>query len=32
MVEYERDYLTGFFGGGSHTITEVTVMRIEPGT
>jgi Flp pilus assembly protein TadG len=32
MVEYDRDYLTGFFGGGSHTITEATVMRIEPGT
>lgn len=32
LVEYERDYLTGFFGGGSHTITEATVMRIEPGT
>ena len=32
QVEYERQYLTGFFGGGSHTITEATVMRIEPGT
>jgi hypothetical protein len=32
QVEYERQYLTGFFGGGSHTVTEATVMRIEPGT
>ncbi len=29
-VEYERPYLTGFFGGGTHTVTETTVMRIEP--
>lgn len=31
-VEFERNYLTGFFGGGTHTIAETTVMRIEPGT
>ena len=31
-VEYERQYLTGFFGGGTHTITEATVMRLEPGS
>lgn len=31
QVEMQRDYLTGFFGGGSHTMVETTVMRIEPG-
>ncbi|MDH3683369.1 MAG: pilus assembly protein [Acidimicrobiia bacterium] len=31
-VEFQRDYLTGFFGGGTHTMAETTVMRIEPGT
>lgn len=30
QVEVLRPYLTGFFGGGSHTITETTIMRIEP--
>ena len=30
-VEIERDFLTGFFGAGKQTITEQTVMRIEPG-
>ena len=29
-VEIERSYLTGFFGGGTHTMSEATVMRIEP--
>ncbi len=29
-VEIERHYLTGLFGGGTHTVTETTVMRIEP--
>ena len=31
QVEFEREYLTGFFGGGTQLITEQTVMRIEPG-
>ena len=30
QVEITRPYLTGFFGGGTHTMTETTVMRIEP--
>jgi hypothetical protein len=30
-VEIERNYLTGFFGGGTHTMSDTTVMRIEPG-
>lgn len=30
-IEFERRYLTGFFGGGTHTISETAVMRIEPG-
>lgn len=29
-VEVERDFLTGFFGGGSHSMGETTVMRVEP--
>ena len=29
-VEIQRQYLTGLFGGGFHTMTETTVMRIEP--
>jgi len=29
-VEVERHYLTGLFGGGTHRISESTVMRIEP--
>lgn len=31
MVEVERPYLTGFFGGQTFTMIETTVMRIEPG-
>jgi hypothetical protein len=30
-IEMQRPYLTGFFGGGSHLMSEATVMRIEPG-
>lgn len=29
-VEIDRPYLTSFFGGGSQTMSEATVMRIEP--
>lgn len=29
-VEVERQYLTGLFGGGTHRMSESTVMRIEP--
>ncbi len=29
-VEIQRSYLTGMFGFGSHTLSETTVMRIEP--
>ena len=29
-VEVERHYLTGLFGGGTHRMSETTVMRIEP--
>ncbi len=29
-VEYERDFLTGLFPSGSYTVTEITVMRVEP--
>ena len=29
-VEVERHYLTGLFGGGTHRMSESTVMRIEP--
>lgn len=32
LVEVERPYLTGLFGGGTHTISETTVMRIEPSS
>lgn len=31
FVEIERNYMTKFFGGGTHTMSEITVMRIEPG-
>jgi Flp pilus assembly protein TadG len=31
-VEMERPYLTGLFGGGTHLMTDTTVMRIEPET
>lgn len=31
-VEFEQDYFTGFFGVDTYTITETTVMRIEPET
>lgn len=31
-VEFEQDYFTGFFGLDPYTITETTVMRIEPAT
>jgi Flp pilus assembly protein TadG len=31
-VEIDRPFLTGLFGGGSHTMTETTVMRIEPAS
>ena len=30
QVEVERSYLSGLFGGGTHVITEATVMRVEP--
>ncbi len=30
-VEMERTWVAGFFGVGTHTMTETTVMRIEPG-
>ena len=30
LVEIRRSYLTGFFGGGTHTISEYVVMRLEP--
>jgi Flp pilus assembly protein TadG len=30
-VEMERPYLTRFFGGDTHAMSEATVMRIEPG-
>lgn len=29
-VEIERSYLTGLFGGGTHSMSEITVMRLEP--
>ncbi len=29
-VEFVEQYQTGFFGGGTYTLTETTVMRIEP--
>jgi Flp pilus assembly protein TadG len=29
-VEVERQYLTGLFGGGTHRMSEHTVMRVEP--
>lgn len=29
-VEVERQFLTGLFGGGTHRMSESTVMRIEP--
>lgn len=29
-VEFEEQYQTGMFGGGTYTITEAAVMRIEP--
>lgn len=31
-VEFEQNYFTGFFGVDTYTITETTVMRIEPDT
>ena len=30
MVEITRPYLTPFFGGGTHTMSETAVMRVEP--
>jgi Flp pilus assembly protein TadG len=30
QVEVTRHFLTGLFGGGTHTMSETTVMRIEP--
>lgn len=30
QIEVERTYLTGLFGGGTHQLSEATVMRIEP--
>lgn len=30
VVEVERDYLTGLFGGGTQAMSEATVMRVEP--
>jgi Flp pilus assembly protein TadG len=30
-LEMERPYLTGLFGGGTHLMSETTVMRVEPG-
>jgi hypothetical protein len=29
-VEFEAEWSTGFFGGGTYTISETTVMRVEP--
>ncbi len=30
LIEIDRPYLTGFFGGGTQSMSEATVMRIEP--
>ncbi|MEL7158904.1 MAG: TadE/TadG family type IV pilus assembly protein [Actinomycetota bacterium] len=30
VVEVERNYLTGLFGGGTQSMSEITVMRVEP--